>query len=196
MKKYYNVFIIAIIIILIGLIGWIVLFKKAGAGDECKAEKDCYSGLKCISNKCSDGKEGSSCNTYKDCKTDLLCKNSICAAKPQTPAYAEYFNKIELQKIKNGIAPSSTNIPVASTEFKTTDGMNVDMEMKDDVKGEVYFKIVDAVSGEIVFAHPKFQASGSMGRGFSAPQAAGKYDLNIYFEGKLIHTISFEVVSE
>lgn len=195
MKKQYILIIIALVV-LVSVMGWLVLFKKSGTGGECKTEKDCYAGLKCISNKCSDGKEGSACDTYKDCQKDLLCKNSVCIGQPPIPAYSNYFDKIELQKMKGGIPPGPNNLPVASKEFKIGDGMNVDMQLKDNIEGEAYFDMVDSVSGERIFMHPKFDAKGSVGRGFPAPSKPGNYDLNVYFNDELVHTIAFKVVSQ
>ena len=136
------------------------------------------------------GAVGSRCETYKDCRKNLLCKNSICTTPP---VYTTYFSKIELQKMKARMPPGPKNIPVAATTFTVGDGMNVELTPKPGVSGEVYIEIVDAVTGETSQFGPKFRVAGQTGEGTTVPTQPGKYELNIYFNDKLIHTIPFEV---
>ncbi|MFH1054616.1 MAG: hypothetical protein V1744_00825 [Candidatus Altiarchaeota archaeon] len=141
------------------------------------------------------GAVGSRCQTYKDCQKGLLCKDSVCTAPP---AYTQYFMKIELQKMKAGMPPGPNNIPVASTTFRVGDGMNVNLTPKPGVFGTVYSDVNDAVTGEKTMPSQKVKISAAQqsqrGWGFEAPNHAGKYELNIYFNDKLIDTIPFEVI--
>jgi len=140
------------------------------------------------------GAVGSRCQTYKDCQKGLLCKDSVCTAPP---AYTQYFMKIELQKMKAGMPPGPNNIPVASTTFRVGDGMNVNLTPKPGVLGTVYSDVNDAVTGEKMMPSQKVKITatqqGQRGWGFEAPNQPGKYELNIYFNDKLIDTIPFEV---
>lgn len=218
MKKNLFSISIAVVIILILIIVGFMVFKKGGDGDACKEDKDCASNMKCAANictsgkigsfcsqkdqcqskfcvksKCTEGKEGSLCSSYKDCQNNMLCINSVCKNQPPLPAYTKYLDRIELQKINLGSAPGPKNIPVATTDFKVGDGINVDMQFKKDIKGNMYFDMVDSTTGEKIFMFPEFEATGAIGRGFAAPSQAGQYDLNIYFNKELITTISFTV---
>jgi hypothetical protein len=101
--------------------------------------------------------------------------------------------------MKAGMPPGPNNIPVASTTFRVGDGMNVNLNPKPGISGIVYSDINDAVTGEKMMPSQKVKIlaaqQGQRGWGFEAPNKPGKYELNIYFNDKLIHTIPFEVTA-
>lgn len=214
MKNIFQIALILIVVILIIFIGWIV-FRKAGEGEDCEYAGACASGLSCVNSKCSsgksgsycskiedckttfctnnlcsDGKAGEPCNTYKDCEKDFLCEKSVC--KPE-PIWPKYFKKIELQKMIAGIPPGPDNVPFNATDFKKTDGMNLNIQTKSGIEGEMYFEVVNPISGLVVFTYPKFTASGLLGRGFPAPQFPGSYQIKVYFKSELVDEINFTV---
>lgn len=217
MKHIIPTAIIITVIILLVFVGWIA-FRKSGEGEGCEYTASCAEGLTCINSKCSSGKSGSfcsklddckttfctnnvcsngkdkePCNTYKDCDEGYLCTESLCILKAPEPTWPKYFTKIELQKMFAGIPPGPDNVPVNSTVFKKTDGINLDVALKSGVSGEMYFDVINPISGKVLFTFPKFTASGLLGRGFPAPEEPGSYQVKVYFKGELVDTIDFTV---
>jgi len=218
MKNIISIILFSIIIILLAGIGFIA-FRKAGEGEQCAYTGACAAGLTCINqacssgnpgsfcsiiedckttfctnNICSNGKDNEPCNTYEDCDKDYICEKSLCKKKPPVYTWPSYFKKLELQKMKSGIPPGPDNIPVNAVEFKTTDGINLNISMKSGVSGEVYFEMLNPVTGQVIFAYPKFTAEGLLGRGFPAPKTSGNYQLKVYFKDELVDVIDFKVI--
>ena len=246
MKKTFTILIIVVVILVLGFFGWQFLTKKNTEGGSCKSEKNCQTGLKCINNICSSGKEGSvcadktdcltsfcvagkctkgekgdpcvnkedcltnycingkctegkkgdACLTYRDCETGLLCKTGICS---EQPSYSQYFNKVVISKMKIGIPPGPNNIPIPTTEFKTTDGIEIDLVgVKSTTVGEFYYEAIDSISGEVAFSTVNFkqQVEGrDTGTGSDLPRVVGKgeFELNIYFNNELVYTTLIKV---
>lgn len=217
MKNIYLIILFSVIIILLVAIGFIA-FRKAGEGEQCTYTGACATGLTCINQACSSGKPGSFCSiiedckttfctnnicsngkdnepckTYEDCDKDYLCEKSLCKKKPPVYTWPSYFKKLELQKMKSGIPPGPDNVPVNASEFKTTDGINLNISMKSGISGEVYFEMINPVTGQVIFTYPKFTADGILGRGFPAPKTPGDYQLKVYFKNELVDVIDFTV---
>lgn len=164
-------------------------------GGTCTADASCQTGLKCVSGKCSSGKVSSVCATYKDCNTGLYCVKSACS---NPPSYSKYFSKIEISKMKAGMPPGPKNIPVPATEFNaTTDAIEIDIAPKAGTTGELYYELVNSTTGEITLS----SATSKMrvdprggGTGFGIPYGAvGDFELNIYFNNELIHTVAIKI---
>lgn len=214
MKKILIVLVVVILIGAIGFGGWYLFLKKNGEGGSCANDSKCQEGLKCInkicssgkagsacdqksdcktqfcvSGKCTEGKAGDTCVTYKECAEGLFCQKSICAAPPN---YSKYFSKVIISKMKTGMPPGPNNVPVESTVFSATDGIEVDFRgVKPTTVGNYYYEFVDAVSGEVVISSKDRQelnfAGGDTGFGTDLViLKAGTYDLNIYFNNELV----------
>ncbi|MFA7243936.1 MAG: hypothetical protein WC080_01450 [Patescibacteria group bacterium] len=195
-----------------GFAGWYYFIKKVPEGQACKANNRCTEGTSCISGVCSSGKlgstcsvkedcktdfcssgrctngeVGSSCATYKDCKDGLLCKSKICAVKP---SYTKYFDKIEIGQMKPGTPPGPDNIPVPTTEFKA--GMSIEVDITDTkgTTGEFWVEVINQETGERAFVTEKQTISNpGKGTGFQFNEV-GQFDLNVYFNNELIHSIA------
>lgn len=246
MKKSFVIPIIILVILVLGFLGWEFLLKKSAEGGDCKSEKDCQTGLKCINNICSSGKAGSpcvaktdcltsfcvegrctegekgdfcvsktdcltnycvnskctegkkndACLTYKDCEKGLFCKKEVCS---EPPSYSQYFNKIVISKMKLGMPPGPNNIPVPTTEFKTTDAIEIDfVGVKSTTVGEFYYEAADLVTGEVVFTTSGYRQTlkgMDTGTGSDLPNKVGEgeFDLNIYYNDELIYTTTIKV---
>jgi len=162
-------------------------------GDKCIAKSDCRTGF-CVNERCTEGKVGQACGTYKDCQSGLLCKSKLCTEKP---SYTKYFDRIDISKMKPGLPPGPDNIPVATTEFKKTDAIEIDITNSKKTNGEFYIEVIDPISGEKVFTTDKQQISGSRGTGFGLPMntAAGEYELDVYFNNELIYSVPIKISS-
>ncbi|MCL5094355.1 MAG: hypothetical protein M1355_04455 [Patescibacteria group bacterium] len=220
MKKPVIIFSIIGVVLVLGaggFLGWNYFLKKAPAGEACKADSKCVSGFKCLSGKCSSGETGSSCSqksdcksslcvnnkctegkisdpcsTYKDCKDGLLCKRSICTAKP---SYTKYFDRIDVSKMKQGMPPGPDNIPVATTKFLKTDAIEVDITNSKKTAGEFWVEVVNLTTGEKLLESEKQQINDSRGTGMGIPSGAeaGEYEVNVYFNNELIHTVEITI---
>ncbi|MFH0969163.1 MAG: hypothetical protein V1804_01510 [Patescibacteria group bacterium] len=164
-------------------------------GETCTADANCETGLKCTGGKCSSGKVNSVCATYKDCNTGLYCVKSVCS---NPPSYSKYFNKIIISKMRTGMPPGPKNIPVPATEFNaTTDAIEIDVESKAGINGELYYELINSTTGEIAMS----SASNKMkvdprggGTGFGIPMGTiGDFELNIYFNNELVHTAAVKI---
>jgi hypothetical protein len=168
----------------------------ASEGKACGLEITCQQGLKCLKNICSSGKVGSACETYKDCQSGLYCVKSICA---NPPSYSQYFNKIVISKMKLGMPPGPNNMPIAATEFKTTDAIEIDFNgVKSATKGEIYYEAIDLITGEVAFTSSSYKQKlegRDTGTGSDLPRVVGKgdFDLNIYYNNELVFTTAIKV---
>lgn len=220
MKKIFIVPIAILVILVLGFLGWQSLSKKSVEGGSCKSEKNCQAGLKCINNICSSGKAGSvclskadcltpfcvngkctegkkddACLTYKDCEKGLFCKKEVCS---EPPSYSQYFDRIVISKMKME-PPGPNNIPVPTTEFKTTDAIEIDLAgVKSTTIGELYYEALDPVTGEILFTTSgrKQKVEGrDIGTGSDLPRVVGKgeFELNIYYNNELVYTTAIKV---
>jgi hypothetical protein len=221
MKKSLIIAVIVLVILILGFLGWQFLLKKSADGGVCKSEKNCETGLKCInsicssgkmgsvciakadcltnycvSGKCTEGKKGDACSTYKDCEKGLFCKNEICS---EPPSYSQYFNKIEISKMKIGMPPGPNNTPIPTAEFKTTDAIEIDLTgVKSTTSGEFYYEAVDSVTGEVVFSTSNYKQKvegRDIGTGSDLPKVVGEgeFELNIYFNNEMIYTTQIRV---
>lgn len=218
MKNWWIILIIVIILAAVGYGGWFYFIKKSPESGSCKATSKCESGLNCIANVCSSGNAGSvcvvkadcktdycvsgkcttgkisdACATYKDCQNGLYCQKSICSTPP---SYTKYFDKISISKIKMGMPPGPTNIPVATTEFSlANDAIEIDITNNKKTSGKFYTEVLDPITGETIFTTEKQTISDSAGTGFGLPTntAAGEYELNIYFNNELIYNVPITV---
>lgn len=164
-------------------------------GGACTADANCETGLKCISSKCSSGKVGSVCATYKDCNTGLYCVKSACS---NPPSYSKYFDKIVISKMKAGMPPGPKNMPVPATEFNATnDAIEIDVQPKAGITGDLYYELIDSTTGQTVLSSVsskmKVDPRGG-GTGFGVPYGTvGNFELNIYFNNELIHTVAVKI---
>lgn len=167
--------------------------QKGKEGEVCSASKICEEGLKCISNTCSSGVVGSACATYKDCQTGLYCIKAVCS---NPPSYTQYFNKIQIGKMKPE-PPGPKNIPVPATEFTSADALEIDVQTKTGVTGTLYYELINATTGQTEMSsadNKQKVVPGSWGTGFMIPAGlSGQYDLNIYFNDELIYTTTITV---
>ncbi len=221
MKKVFIIPIVILGILVLGFLGWQFLLKKSPEGGACKIEKNCQAGLKCLNNTCSSGKAGSVCLnktgcltpfcvsgkctegkkddvclTYKDCEKGLFCKSKVCSAPP---SYAQYFSKVVISRMKPGMPPNANNIPVPTTEFKTTDAIEIDfVGVKPATKGEIYYEAVNLVTGEVVFSSSGYKQKlegRDTGTGSDLPRVTGKgdFDLNVYYNNEMVYTAAIKV---
>lgn len=166
-------------------------------GDSCSTKEDCLTDH-CVNNKCTEGKKDDACLTYKDCEKGLYCREAICS---EPPSYSQYLSKIVISKMKTGMPPGPDNIPVPTTEFKTTDGLEIDfVGVKSATKGEFYYEAVDLVTGEVVFTtseHKQRLEGMDTGTGIDLPRilGVGEYELNIYFNDEMIYTTIIKVTN-
>lgn len=140
------------------------------------------------------GTLGSSCATYKDCDKGLYCVKSVCS---NPPSYTKYFDKITVAKMKPE-PPGPNNIPVPAAEFKAgAEALEIDVSPKTGVKGEVYYDLINSVTGEkeMTSENNKMKVGGqATGTGFMIPGGlSGDFELNIYFNGELIHTVAVKI---
>lgn len=188
MKKFLFVF--GIVAVALVLFGAGCAPKPGIEGEACNAKKVCAEGLKCAGSLCSSGKMGSSCANYKDCQSGLYCLKSVCS---NPPSYKKYFSKITVSKMKQGIPPGPNNMPVQTSEFKTTDAIEIDVvATKEAVDGTFYYELVNSTTGETEMSSAEYKQKviqGNWGTGFGIPGGlAGDYDLNVYFNDELIFT--------
>lgn len=166
-------------------------------GSACLSKDDCTTRF-CVLNKCADGKNGDACATYKDCDGGLFCQKGMCQAPPD---YSKYFNKVIISKMKPGLPPGPDNIPVATSEFKNTDALEIDFSgVKPSNKSEFYFEIVDAVSGEVAMGMNGFKQKfdgHDFGTGTDIRMLeAGDYDINIYVDNEIAYTTQIKVINQ
>jgi hypothetical protein len=163
-------------------------------GSVCVSVQDCTTQF-CATGKCTDGASGDACATYKDCAKGLLCQKGACQTLPD---YTKYFSRIIISKMKSGMPPGPDNIPVPTTEFKTTDAIEIDFTgVKPQTKGEVYYEFVNAVTGEVTFTSVSraMKLNGQdMGTGTSFAAMPGAYDLNVYYNNELVYTVPITFV--
>lgn len=163
--------------------------QPAQEGEVCGGQTACQTGLKCINNVCSSGKIGSACATYKDCQSGLNCIKSVCS---NPPSYTKYFSKITISKMKPGLPPGPNNVPVPATEFKTTDAIEIDINVKPGTTGTIYYELVNSITGLTEFSSPGGKQAlrpGNWGTGFGIPSGLlGDYDINIYYNDELVYT--------
>lgn len=163
--------------------------------DPCIAKTDCSTNY-CVNGKCTEGKKDDACTTYKDCEKGLFCKKGVCS---EPPSYSQYFNRIVISKMKLGMPPGPNNIPVPTTEFKTTDAIEIDLVgVKPTTIGEFYYEAVDSVTGEVVFTTSGYKQEVSerdIGTGSDLPNKVGigEFELNIYFNNELVYTTAITV---
>jgi hypothetical protein len=164
-------------------------------GDSCITKVDCLTNY-CVNGKCTEGKKDDTCSTYKDCEKGLFCKKEVCS---EPPSYSQYFNKIVVSKMKVGMPPGPNNIPVPTTEFKTTDAIEIDLVgVKQTTIGEFYYEAVDQVTGEVVFTTSGYKQKlegRDTGTGSDLPRILGKgeFDLNIYYNDEMVYTTTIKI---
>ncbi len=166
MKKIIIIVSIILLLAVIGFGGWYFFLRKVPEGMACKIAGNCETGLKClnkicssgnigsscgvktdcktnfcVANKCTEGKKEDVCLTYRDCEKGLFCKQGVCS---QPPSYSQYFSKIVVSKMKIGLPPGPNNMPVPTTNFKTTDAIEIDfVGVKPTTTGEFYYEAVN-----------------------------------------------------
>jgi len=164
-------------------------------GDSCANKADCLTNY-CVNAECTEGKKDDACSTYKDCEKGLFCKKGVCS---EPPSYSQYFNKIVISKMKLGMPPGPNNIPVPTTEFETTDAIEIDfVGVKSTAKGEAYYEVIDPITGEVVFTSSgyKMKLEGrDIGTGSDLPRIVGEgeFDLNIYYNDEMVYTTTIKV---
>jgi len=164
-------------------------------GDSCATKTDCSTNY-CVNSECTEGKKNDACSTYKDCETGLFCKKGVCS---EPPSYSQYFNKIVISKMKLGMPPGPDNIPIPTTEFETTDAIEIDfVGVKPTTKGEAYYEVIDLITGEVVFSSSSYKVKlegGDIGTGSDLPRIVGEgeFDLNIYYNDELVYTTIIKV---
>jgi hypothetical protein len=165
-------------------------------GDSCTTKVDCLTNY-CVNGKCTEGKKDDTCSTYKDCEKGLFCKKGVCS---EPPSYSQYFNKIVVSRMKLGIPPGPNNIPVPTTEFKTTDAIEIDfIGVKSTTKGEAYYEAIDPITGEVVFTSSGYKVKlegRDTGTGSDLPRVVGEgeFDLNIYYDDEMVYTTTIKII--
>ncbi len=223
MKKTVIIIFVIVILATLGIGGWYFFLRKLPEGAICKDTASCEIGLKCtnkicssgemgssceikadcktnfcVANKCTEGKKSDACSTYKDCGTGLLCQKGICS---EPPSYSQYFNKIVISKMKPGMPPSPINIPVPTTQFKTTDAIEIDFTgVKPTTKGEAYYEVINPITGEVVFSSSDYKVKlegRDTGTGSDLPRVVGMgdFDLNIYYNDEIVYTVTITVTN-
>jgi hypothetical protein len=76
-----------------------------GIGSKCSARSDCQTGLACVGNRCSDGREGAACETNSDCGERLSCLADACRAVTVDPNKKQ--SEAELDETKYSAAQFS-----------------------------------------------------------------------------------------
>ena len=100
--------------------------------------------------------------------------------------------------MKAGMPPGPKNIPVPSTEFSAaTDAIEIDVEPKAGITGELYYELIDSTTGQTTLSSAsnkmKIDQRGG-GTGFGVPFGTiGDFELNIYFNNELIHTVAVKI---
>lgn len=164
-------------------------------GDACVTKADCLTNY-CVNSKCTEGKKDDVCLTYKDCEKGLFCQKGVCS---EPPSYSQYFDRIVISKMKSGMPPGPDNIPIPTTEFKTTDAIEIDLVgVKSTTIGEFYYEVVDQVTGEVVFTTSGYKQKlegGNTGTGSDLPRVVGEgeFDLNIYYNDEMVYTTTIKV---
>jgi len=214
------IFVVLLLLAGLGFGGWYFFIRKAKEGEACSNDSKCVEDLKClnkicssggisssceektdcqtnycVSNVCTEGKSGDECSTYKDCERGLFCTKSICS---EPSSYSQYFDKIVIAKTKVGSPPGPNNIPVPTTEFLVTDGIEIDFAgVKSTTVGYVYYEFVDSVSGETLFSTQgnKQKLEGDdLGMGSDFPRGVeGELDLMIYFNDEVVYSVPITV---
>ena len=163
-------------------------------GQSCNTAQTCETGLKCINNVCSSGRIGSACSTYKDCSTGLFCIKSVCS---NPPSYTKYFNKITISKMKQGMPPGPNNMPIPTTEFKTIDAVEIDLDVKLGITGTLYYELVNSTTGITEMSSASYKQKlrvGGWGTGFGIPGGlTGDFDLNVYYNDELVYTVPIKI---
>ena len=116
----------------------------------------------------------------------------------RTEKAAQNFSKIVISKMKVGMPPGPNNIPVPATKFNnTTDAIEIDFTVKSpEVKGEFYYDLVNAATGEIAMPganHKQMIEGHDRGTGSNLPVPPGAYIVNIYFNDELIFSAPITV---
>jgi len=194
MNKTLMATIIIILIAGLGFAGWYFFIRKAPEGGRCQITTNCQTGLKCANKTCSSGKANSSCATYKDCNEGLYCKTNVCIEKP---LYTQYFDKLIISKMKPGLPPGPNNPTTVTSEFKSTDGIEMDfVGVKSSTTGEFYYEFADSNTGKTIRSgiDQKQQFDGrDRGTGTDLASMNGKIDLNIYYNDALIYTVPITI---
>jgi len=221
MKKAVITIFVIIVIAIIGYGGWYYFIKKSPEGGNCASSSRCEQGLNCLSkicssgklgsscaaktdcvtgyctnSKCTDGQKGSICATYKDCSSGLLCQKSVCSTPPD---YSKYFSSVNISKMKPGLPPGANNPLTATTEFKSSDAIEIDFAgVKPTAVGSFKYEVINSTTGEIVVSSqnrgevPNFSGR-DFGTGTELSIPAGSYDLNLYLNDALVYTTPITV---
>lgn len=98
-----------------------------------------------------------------------------------------------------GVPPGPNNIPIPTTEFKTSDAIEIDfVGVKSTTKGEAYYEAIHPITGEVMFISSvykvKFEGKDT-GTGSDLPRVVGKgeFELNIYYNNQLVYTTEIKV---
>lgn len=163
-------------------------------GDSCTAKIDCQTDY-CVNGKCTEGKKNDTCITYKDCGIGLFCTKGLCTISPD---YTKYFSKIVISKMKPGLPPGPNNPRTVTSNFKTTDAIEIDFYgVKPTTIGEFYFDIVNPITGEVAkttkgLMEQKLNGQ-NRGAGTDLQIKTGQYDLNIYFKNELVYNTQITI---
>ena len=89
--KLNTILVIVIVVILAigGIFVWKIDFEKSDEGYQCKADKNCKAGLKCIMNICASGKIGSVCLSKADCKSGFCVENKCTEGSVGSPCQSK-----------------------------------------------------------------------------------------------------------
>ena len=226
--KSNTIWVIAIVVILVigGIFAWQAVSKKSGEGGQCKTDKNCEAGLKCIMNicssggvgsvclnkadcksgfcvnqKCTEGKEGDPCISYKDCN-GLLCVNSVCSKfseKPDQAMFKEYFSVLRLGKVTEW-PKEGPPIFQETNIFKLGDQICLDATVLKDVKpeAEIYNPYEEVVVVPRMAGGPGFKKGGNIGCSSmpSELSAGKKYEYKVYVGDTLVAVLPFEVIEK
>lgn len=224
-KKIIIIIVVVTVIVILGIgggfAGWYFFLKKSSEGQACKSSNRCVEGTTCISGTCSSGRlgsvcsikedcktnfcvsgkctegiAGSTCTTFKDCQDGLLCKSKTCTVKP---SYTKYVSNIVISKMKPGLPPGINNPLTATTNFKTTDGIEIDfIGVKSTTVGEFHYEFINTTSGELAKSSKNEMVLSLNGKDNGTGTdlsnvSPGDYYLDIYFKNELINSVAITV---
>jgi hypothetical protein len=218
--------VIVVILVIGGIFVWQTVSKKSGEGGQCKTDKNCEAGLKCIMNicssgrtgsvclskadcksgfcvnqKCTEGKEGDPCISYNDCN-GLLCVNSVCSEfseKPDQAMFKEYFSVLRLGKVTEWLKEGPPKFQETNI-FKLGEQICLDATVLKDVKpeGEIYNPYEEVVVVPRMAGGPGLKKGGNIGcSSMPAELSAGKkYEYKVYIGNTLVAVLPFEVIEK
>lgn len=99
--------------------------------------------------------------------------------------------------MKQGMPPGPNNMPIPTTEFKTTDAVEIDLDVKPGITGTLYYELVNSTTGMTEMSSANYKQklrAGGFGTGFGIPYGiTGDFDLNVYYNDELVYTVPIKI---